>query len=67
MEKTFEMKVDTIDTDTVTLIRNVRYGAVDAKAESPDLTSIVFEYGSAKDSTLFPIDDGEYTIIVRKK
>lgn len=67
MEKTFEMKIDTVDQDTVTLIRNVRYGAVDATAESPDLTSIVFEYGTDRDASLFPLDDGEYTIIVRKK
>ena len=67
MEKTFEMKVDTIDTDTITLIRNVRYGVVDAKGESPDLTSIVVEYGSARDATLFPADDVEYTITIRKK
>ncbi len=67
MEKTFEMKITSVDTDTVTLERNPRYGVVDAVAESPDLTSIVIEYGSARDATLFPVDDGEYTITIRKK
>jgi hypothetical protein len=67
MEKTFEMKIDTVDADTVTLIRNPRYGIVNAVAESPDLTNIVIEYGTARDEELFPLDDGEYTITIRKK
>lgn len=67
MMKVFEMKVDTVDSDTVVLIRNPRYGVVDATADSPDLTSITFEYGTARDANLFPLDDGEYTIEVYKK
>jgi hypothetical protein len=62
MEKTFEMKVDTLDADTVTLLPVVGTGV-----ENPDFTSIVFEYGTNRDATLFPLDDAVYTITVRRK
>lgn len=64
MEKTFDMKIDTLDADTVTLIPKVGSGTV---FENLDLTSIVFEYGTARDADLWPVDDAEYTITVRRK
>lgn len=73
MEKTFEMKVDTLDADTVTLIPNPRYGATGGSGatqvhgDNVDFTSIVIEYGSARDEILFPVDDAEYTITIRRK
>lgn len=67
MEKTFEMQVSAVDADTVTLIRNVRYGVTDAVGESPDLTNIVLEYGAARDALLFPLATGEYTVTIKRK
>lgn len=62
MERNFSLKVDSLDADTVTLVRVPGTGV-----ENLDFTSIVFEYGTARDASLFPVDDAEYELIIRRK